>query len=143
MSLKIKLYTFSQDLRYILRLVCALLFTPLLERAFAVSSFSTYEFHIHFTAVPFRSRFSAKIKSGFRICNSMQFGVFLVSLQKICASTPSTACTSSLILLAVFGFHRNLLRSCGFLFLPFLVESVAPLIAGLVDWSEAFVEAIF
>ena len=37
----------------------------------------------------------------FRICYSMRFGVFPISLRKICASTISTACTSSLILLAV------------------------------------------
>ena len=58
------------------------------------------------------SVFAAKIKSGFRICYSaMRFGVFPVSLRKIRASTTSTACTSSRILLAVsvlikicFGF---------------------------------------
>ena len=49
-------------------------------------------------SVLFRSRFSAKIKSGFRICFWMQFGVFPVSLRKTCAST---ACTSSLVLLGV------------------------------------------
>ena len=37
--------------------------------------------------VPFRCRFSTKIRSSFRICYSMQFGVFPVSLRKICAST--------------------------------------------------------
>ena len=62
-------------------------------------------------------RFSAKIKSVYRIYYSMRFGVFLISPGKICASTTSTACTSSLILLAVFGFDRNIFRFCGFLLL--------------------------
>ena len=57
----------------------------------------------------------------------MRFGVFPVSLGKICSSTTSIACKSSLILLAVFGFDRNLwfcgflvffVRFCGFLYTP-------------------------
>ena len=51
--------------------------------------------------------FSSKIKSGFRICYSMRSGVFLVSLRKKSAPTTSTACTSFLILLTIFDFHRN------------------------------------
>ena len=41
--------------------------------------------------------------SSFRICYLMRFGVFPVSLEKICASVTLTMCMS-LILLAVFGF---------------------------------------
>ena len=41
--------------------------------------------------------FSAKIKSGFLIFHLMRFGVFPVSLWKICVSRTSTAYTSSLI----------------------------------------------
>ena len=41
--------------------------------------------------------FSAKIKSGFLIFHLMRFGVFPVSLWKICVSTTSTAYTSSFI----------------------------------------------
>ena len=76
----------------------------------------------------FGSRLLAKIKSSFRICHSMRFGVVPVSLRKMCASATSTACTSSLILLAVFGFDRNsfrfggfllfFVRFCGFLYTP-------------------------
>ena len=44
-------------------------------------------------------QFSAKTESGFWICYSMQFGVFPVSLRKLCA-----------------GFDQNSLRSCGLLF---------------------------
>ena len=62
-------------------------------------------------------RFSAKIKLGFRICSSMGFGVFPLSLRKICTSTTSTAYTSSLILLALSAFDRSLFRFCGFLLL--------------------------
>ena len=58
--------------------------------------------------------FASKIKSGFRICYSMRSGVFPVSLRKKSASSTSTACMSSLILLAIFSFHRNLFRFCGF-----------------------------
>ena len=59
---------------------------------------------LFYFALGFRS--PAKIQSGFRICYSMHFGVFPVSLRKICASTTSTACTlTSLILLSVFGFE--------------------------------------
>ena len=45
----------------------------------------------------------------------MRFGVFPVSLRKICASTASTACVSSLILLAVFSFLLLFVRFCGIL----------------------------
>ena len=55
--------------------------------------------------------FSTKIKSGFWICYSaMRFDVFPVFLRKRRASTTSVACTSSRILLTVFGFDRNLLQ---------------------------------
>ena len=64
-----------------------------------------------------RFRFSAKTRSSFRICHSMQFGVFPVSLRKICASTTGITCTSYLVSLEVFGFDRNLFRFCGFLLL--------------------------
>ena len=40
----------------------------------------------------------------------MHFGVFPVSLRKICVSMTSTAYTSSLFLLAVFRFRWNLFR---------------------------------
>ena len=63
---------------------------------------------VYAASVLCRSPFSAKIKSGFWICYSMQFGVFPVSLRKICASTTSIARTSSLILPSVFGFDGNL-----------------------------------
>ena len=69
-----------------------------------------------------------KNKIEFSICHSMQFGVVPVSLRKMCASATSTACTSSLILLSVFGFDRNsfrfggfllfFVRFCGFLYTP-------------------------
>ena len=59
--------------------------------------------------------FKPFFRPGFRISNSMRFGVFPVTVRKICSSTTSIACTSSLILLAVFRFDRNLLRFCGFL----------------------------
>ena len=62
-------------------------------------------------------RFSAKIKSCFRNGYSIRFGVFPVSLRKICASTTSSACTSSLISLPLFGFDRSVFRFCGFLLL--------------------------
>ena len=61
-----------------------------------------------YVSVLFRSRgfrFAAKIKSSFRLCYSMHFSVFPVSLRKICPSMTSTAYTSSLFLLAVFGFR--------------------------------------
>jgi len=52
---------------------------------------------------------------GFGFTYTMRFGVFPVTVGKICSSTTSIVCTSSLILLAVFEFDRNLLRFCGFL----------------------------
>lgn len=87
-------------------------------------------------SVLFRCRFpvSAKLKSCFRICYSMHFGVtwFPVSRQKICASTTSTACMSSLILVEVYGFVQNLFRFFFFLrffcsVLRFLIFSNVPL----------------
>ena len=62
----------------------------------------------------FGFRFSAKIKTSFRTWHSMRFGVVPVSLRQICVSTTSTSCTSSLILLAVFGFDRNSMQFCDF-----------------------------
>ena len=77
--------------------------------------------------VVFHFRFSAKIKSGFRICYSMRYGVFPVGPRKTCTST---ACVPPLILLGLsvlvmieiyFGFAVFLLlfaRFCGFLYTP-------------------------
>ena len=70
-------------------------------------------------SVLFGSRFSAKLKSGFLICYSNAvWGFFFGSpLGKHAPLTTPTACTSSLILLAAFGFDRNSFRFCGFLLL--------------------------
>ena len=76
-------------------------------------------------------RFKPFLRPGFRISYSMRFGVFPVTVGKIYSSTTSIACMSSLILLAVFGFDRNLLRFCGFLvffvrFCGFLYTTLPP-----------------
>ena len=77
-------------------------------------------FHRHYVELSIRIhglRFKPFFRPGFRISYSMRFGVFPVFLGKTCSSTTSIACTSSLVLLAVFGFDRNSLRFCGFLVL--------------------------
>ena len=70
--------------------------------------------------------FRQNIKSDFRIYHSMRFiGVFPVSLRKICASTASTACASSLILLAVFGFRFSIIICTVLRYLTYLNGSLS------------------
>ena len=87
-------------------------FVPKKLRNFGFGGYCGLRFLFYF-ALGFR--FSGKITTGFRICYSMLFGVFPVSLRKICASTTSTTWASPRILFAVFGFDRTLFRFCGFL----------------------------
>lgn len=61
-------------------------------------------------------RFSAKIKSGFRICYSIWRGVLWFALRKNFVATTSTTCTSSLILPAILLL--SFARSCSFLYTP-------------------------
>lgn len=74
---------------------------------------------LQFLLSVFHSRFSAKSKSGFWICYSMRFDIFPVYFRKMCASTTSTAHTSSQILFSVlievyFGFAVFFYYLCGF-----------------------------
>ena len=60
-----------------------------------------------------------KSKIGFSDLRFDGVRCFPVCLRKICASTTSTAHTSSLALIAVVGFEWNIFRFCGSLFVTF------------------------
>lgn len=94
--------------------------TPISKRIRTIALNRSVIFHRHYVELSIRIhglQFKPFFRPGFRISYSMRFGVFPVFLGKICSSTTSIACTSSLVLLAVFGFDRNSLRFCGFLVL--------------------------
>ena len=96
---------------------CRSVFRFLYKKKLRFLGFDDYSF-LHFLsyfALGFQFSVFGKYKLGFSdLLFDAQFGVFPVSLWKICASTTSPTCPPSRILLALFGFDRNLFRFCRF-----------------------------
>ena len=78
-------------------------FTQFCVKKLRLFGFGDYCGFCFYSALGFR--FSAKIKSGFRICYSIWRGVLWFALRKNFVATTSTTCTSSLILPAICYYH--------------------------------------